>query len=817
MKPRTIFLAAGLLIISATFLSAQRGQRPRPGNRQSRMEPIGEITGTVVDQASQTPLEYANISLFRARDSVLVTGSTTDAAGQFILQELLPGRYILEAKFIGYFSHSIDTLMILPRRPTANVGTIGLRPAVIQSEGIEVVEERPLVTYKLDKKIVDVSGQLTAVAGSAVDALENVPSITVDIDGNVELRGSTSFTVLIDGRPTVLDANDVLQQTPASIISTIEIMTNPSAKYDPDGVAGIINIITKKSILQGVSGLINSHGGLYENYGGDFLVSYRTNKWNAALGANLNQRNFPGTLRSENITTFNGTTTSLISAGTNLFQMQRYNLQGELSADLTKKDIVTLSFRLGEMNFARGSDVSFEESIEPGSLLDQYLSANQTDRGGVFLAINGEVSHKFAQPLHELKARLYFSSRGGDETNISELFTLDNIITEGQKVIEEGPALQFRTQLEYTLPLTESSRFEAGYQGRVGTSEDETGVLYYDPQLGVYLDQPEFGNTINYRRDIHALFAQYANESRSLSYQVGLRGEYTYRKIDTPALQEAFTIDRWDVFPSLHTSYSISERVQLLASYSLRIRRPRGWFLEPFLTWENAYNVRIGNPALEPSYINSYELGLQLPLGRNVLSLETYLRQVENVVERIRSVYDTNVMLTKPENIGTSRSVGLEAMLNLRQIRWWTINIIGTVYSFQLDGALDGRDFSRSSENWNLRLNNTFRFGENTRIQLVARMTSPSVSAQGRREGMQTVSLAIRQSLLDKRLNATLQLGDIFRTAKREMTTQGPGFDYYSLSTRRSPTAVLTLTYNFNSFKERRNPGDREGDFEEDF
>jgi len=490
MKLNLAVLVALSVIIVLEPAYGQRGQRPGGRGREFSREPIGRISGALTDYDSGAPLEYANVALFRLRDSVLVTGTTTDSHGRFLLTELMPGRYLLEAKFIGYQSKIIDSLMIRPRRPLVDLGVINLRPAVLQAQTVELVKDRPMVSYRLDKKIIDVTGMYSAVSGSAVDILENVPSVSVDIDGNVELRGSSNFNVLIDGRPTILDANDALQQTPANIIASIEIITNPSAKYDPDGDAGIINIITKKSLIEGVSGIFNTSGGLYNNLGGDFLLGYRASRMNVSLGANYNLRSFPGTMEATNIKTFNDTTLSIISDGSSLFQMIRVNVRGELAIDLTEHDIASISFRIGEMSYVRGSDLNFSQNVNPGSSIEDYVSATSTDRGGTFVSLNGEYKHKFAMPQHEIISRISFSSRGGDELNIIELLDRENTVTEGQKITEEGPSTRIRAQADYTLPISDRMKFEAGYQGRMGSSDDKTGLFEYDPAAEEYIEQP---------------------------------------------------------------------------------------------------------------------------------------------------------------------------------------------------------------------------------------------------------------------------------------------------------------------------------------
>ncbi|MCK4297010.1 MAG: TonB-dependent receptor, partial [Candidatus Marinimicrobia bacterium] len=235
----------------------------------------GVISGFVIDTSHQKPVEYANVVLYSQRTKEQITGTITDENGYFRLSELRPGMYLLEIKFIGYDAFSMDSLLIRPSRSYVDLGRITINPDVLVMDGVEVFGEKPIIEFKIDKKVINVSRQFTTISGTAVDVLENIPSVSVDIEGNVSLRGSGSFNLLIDGRPSILDPNDALQTIPASTIESIEIVTNPSARYDPDGVAGIINIITKKNKLQGISGISNLNTGLYGQYGGDFLLNFR--------------------------------------------------------------------------------------------------------------------------------------------------------------------------------------------------------------------------------------------------------------------------------------------------------------------------------------------------------------------------------------------------------------------------------------------------------------------------------------------------------------------------------------------------------------
>lgn len=264
-----------------------------PQGRKGGNFPGGTITGKVFDSATSEPIEYVNIVIYSQRDSSLITGGVTNIKGFFNISMEGSGRFYVKIKFIGY-DIEIRDAQINRDSFSVDLGEIFIHPSAVNLSDIVVEGERLPVTYQIDKKVVNPDQMLTVISGNAADILQNVPSVQVDIEGNVSLRGSQSFTVLIDGRPSVLDAQDALQQIAASSIDKIEIITNPSAKYDPEGTAGIINIIIKKSIGSGLSGIVNANAGMYDSYGGDFLINYRASSLKINLGFDYNQRTSPG-------------------------------------------------------------------------------------------------------------------------------------------------------------------------------------------------------------------------------------------------------------------------------------------------------------------------------------------------------------------------------------------------------------------------------------------------------------------------------------------------------------------------------------------
>ena len=308
----------------------------------------------------------------------------------------------------------------------------------------------------------------------------------------------------------------------------------------------------------------------------------------------------------------------------------------------------------------------------------------------------------------------------------------------------------------------------------------------------------------------------YAGERGALGYQGGLRGEYTDRRITLRGEDQTFTLARIDLYPTLHMSYKFSQARQIMASYTRRIKRPRGWYFEPFQTWMDAYNVRIGNPDIKPEYIDSYELGYQTYFGKNLFSIETYYRITNNKIERVRSVLDANVTLHSTENVGTAYTLGSEFMFNMDVFKFWNINLMANLYQYKIEGVLHKRSFSRDSFNWGVRFNNSLRFGQFSRLQLNTIYNSPTVSSQGTRDGYMSVNLGYRQEFFKRKLSAAFQLRDLFSTAKYEFTSEGPGFYSHSLFRRKSPMAVLTLSFKINKPKEEKTRQRQNEDFEDE-
>ncbi len=481
MKLKLLFILVLLLFYSSTILSQKGSGSRNPQNRKG----LG-VTGIVIDSDSKQHIEYANIVILKADDSTQVNGGITNSEGEFRITGIRPGKYIAKVSFIGFEAKYISDINLSRTNRIMDLGEIFIKPALYQLDDAKVFANKTPIEYRIDKKVINVSAQSTTISGTAVDVLENVPSVRVDIEGNVSLRGSGSFTLLIDGRPSVLDANDALQQIPASAIENIEIITNPSAKYDPEGVSGIINIISKENKLNGFSGIVNGNIGTNDRYGADFTTTYRAKTYSLNIGADYNTRHHPGT-SEENRRTFNDTASSYLNSfGESDRGRTGWSIRGGGDFNLSTNDILGFSLRYGDRNSESSSQLSFHNYTVPATVDSSYRNNNYGSRSGAFFSSNLNYKHTFGADQHELYAEAMYQKRNSDESSINEYIETDGEISSGRKNIEVGPGERMRIKFDYTLPLSKDSKFETGGQYEKNKAQDDTKSFIFDSQNSEY-------------------------------------------------------------------------------------------------------------------------------------------------------------------------------------------------------------------------------------------------------------------------------------------------------------------------------------------
>ena len=818
MRTKNLLIVLLLILSTAgTVLS----QVPPAANTGGMSAPPknGKIKGKIIDADTKSAMEYANVSIYRKQDTKLVTGAIANESGLFEIADLPFGTYYVEAGFIGFEKTTVNDIKIIPNSTSVDMGIIELAVSRQNIGTVDVVAERNRVEYKIDKKVINVTNDINAAGGSAVTVLENTPSVEVDIDGNVSLRGSSSFTVLIDGRPSVLSGSDALKQIPSSAIQNIEIITNPSVKYDPDGMAGIINVVMKKNVLSGVNGIINVNLGTGEKYGTDMMLNYKTKKYNLFFGANWNDNTDDGTMKSTRETYQNDTTTFLITDGQRDMNRGGKQLKGGFDYYLTDKTSVTVSGEIGQYNFGGGGGGNLHEYREPGDFNLYTVQENYSSREGNYVSGQASFLTKFDEMgTHKLEGSFDYRNRDGLSTETIDEFISDANFSQTNNYLsrvltnEDDNSNDYRMKIDYTLPLEKGAKFEAGLQSRMERETELFNFKNYNPTSGTFENNPLFTSDMDFKEDIHSIYSTYSGNVKAIQYMIGLRGEYTKRSIDHSKVTEPYTLDRFDLFPSAHFSYELVDKSQFMTSYSRRINRPGGRDLDPFPNYMNQYTIRIGNPDLKPEYTDSYEFSYMRKFGNSFVSLETFYRTTNDLITRIQELKEDGIIYMSADNLNRDHSLGGEIMGNINITKWLLVNTSFSLYNYKLKGEVLGKSVDRESTNYSGRLNATIKFSGDSRMQLTGFYRGPSVSAQGDQKGMIFTNLSYRQDFMKKKLSATLSVRDLLGTAKFEGTSFGDDFKSSFKMQREPRVLMLTLSYKINNYKmDKQAPSEQQG------
>ncbi|MBM3313853.1 TonB-dependent receptor, partial [candidate division WOR-3 bacterium] len=667
-----------------------------------------------------------------------------------------PGRYYVEVSFIGYRDRSVKDIEVTAGGQS-DLGRIALELKPISVPGVEATAERPAVRYEIDRKVVDVTKLPSASSGTAVDALRNVPSVKVDIEDKVTLRGSSNFKVLIDGKPAQEDQpSDALKQIPSATIQNIEIITNPSAKYDPDGAAGIINVVLKKQKAPGASALVNANAGLRGRYGGDGLLGYKRGIVNSHVGANLNRYAFSN----------NGVSVRRIfgEAGS----VSDSTVSSYASGPVVGGGRAGLELRLGPRDkssvsgryryFVTGGD-NTAEVIERRASGE---SSTHKEQGGwrwtgrpYFVLADHE--HTFDTAEHKLVARVSLGGRSSDSTSgWNQQLNLAGDTTYGRRNWRGGPLRGLNFSLEYNHPQLARGKLDAGYKGRLLRTDESTSSRLYNPSTHVYETDAASVHSYNGTEDIHAAYATWSWNRQKLDVQPGFRLEYDDRVISVLNLDSTYRMRRWDYFPGLHLAYALPAEQQVTASYSRRIDRPFAWSLVPVPSWWDARTIQKGNPSLRPQYIDSYEGGYELPFGANSANAGLYYRVTQDHYEQV--TYDTTptVLVFTSRNVGNDYSLGLELSANLSPFKWLTLNPTADLADYRI--KLQDQDSTRRSFNWSSSLNVDVHLPSATQLQVNGSYSAPSVNSQGTQSGGFDTDVALKQSFLKRALSITLRV-----------------------------------------------------------
>ncbi len=811
------------LLFSLFFLfQAQFALNAQP----SAGDPLkGLIKGVVVDATTEKPLDYATITLYNANDSTMVGGTVTDISGTFTL-DATPGRYYAVVDFISYKDHAIGNITVSKKQPTVDLGVIALEPDATTLMEVEVRAEKSQMQLSLDKKVFNVGKDLANTGGSAADVLDNVPSVAVDVEGNVSLRGSGGVRILVNGKPSGLvgiSNSDGLRNIPANLIERVEVITNPSARYEAEGMAGIINIILKKEKRNGLNGSFDFTAGYPHNHGLAANLNFRRDWLNLFASYGLNYRRNPGggSLYQEFYDTneFGPDTTFLLEQSQN---RERGGLSNNirLGSDffLNPNSTLTASFNYRPSKSDNFSKIEYRDYIfNLDNLTEISLREDDETEDEYNLEYSLAWRRQFEGKGHELVAEARYQDNLETETS-----TITESYFTPEYVKSDAPDLQQRSynqegermlllQLDYVRPINEDGKFELGYRSSFRDISNDFYVEEFGSGQWAFL--PDFTNEFIYNEDIHAAYAIFGNKYGRFSFQLGLRAEYSDIRTELLQTGEVNPREYLNLFPSGHVNYELPGQNAMQLSYSRRINRPGFWSLNPFFSFSDARNFYSGNPNLDPEFTNSIELGHIKYWDNASLTSSVYYRHTEGVTERIRTVDAEGNSFTRPVNLSTERSWGAEATFSASPLEWLDLDGNVNIFRSVTDGEFEGQSFDAEAFSMFGRLNSKVKLWKKVDSQVRFNYRAPRNNPQGREKSISHLDLAFSKEIFNNKGSLTLSINDVFNSRRRRYISQGPDFfTEGDFQWRRGQQVMMTLNYRLNQNKQRREG--RRGDYE---
>ena len=751
-----------------------------------------EIVGTLIEEASSQPISYATIALYKTNTKAIITGTTTDDKGKFSINTSVSNFYI-EISFMGFKTKTLTNFTITNSK--IDLGIIKLSEDSETLEEVVVNAEVSKTVFKLDKRVFNIGKDISSTGASALEVLNNVPSVNVSIEGEVSLRGSSGVQILINGKPSVLadQSGNALGTITADMIESIEVITNPSAKYEASGTAGILNIILKKEEKKGWNGSISLNTGIPDNHSIGISLNRRTEKFNLFTQIGAGYRSLPRD--NEVINTNLDSGNVLYSEGTEYRDEIFYNITLGTDYHINDLNVLTLSGNFAYEIEDQPSETNFRSFDSNDNLVSSWLRNESTEATNP--KYQYELNYKKQFENNEEHA-LQFSALGRFFGKDQESQFINTAISGTSPNGDQQTETKFQQadytfKADYTNPISEKYTIEAGAQyviNDVGNDyevRDFTGVSY--------VVNDELTNNFEYNQKVLGVYFTGAYELDKWGLKAGLRLENTDLNTLLTNTNESNSQNFTDYFPSFHTSYKVSENVSFQAGYSRRIFRPRLWDLNPFFNIRNNFNIRQGNPDLQPEFTDSYELTSIYKIGKASFSSSIYHKYTTEVVERV-STFQDNVTTTTPENIGTNASIGFETNGKYSPNKWLTLTGDFNYNYFDRVGTFESQSFDFSGRQWSSRLGSKIGFPADIDVELTGNYQSGYNTIQGDVTGYAFLDLGIRKKIFKGKAVINLGVRDAFESRIEEIHVSQPTFETYSFS-QRGRFVTLGISYGF--------------------
>ncbi|MEM9675019.1 MAG: outer membrane beta-barrel family protein [Bacteroidota bacterium] len=742
-------------------------------------EPI-PITGKVVESTNRQPVEYATVMVKAVNDDSMIDGTTTTEDGSFILSTPTAEVY-LEVSFIGFETQIISELKI--KNGQAEIGTIAVSEDEQTLEEVVVRAEKSQTEFKLDKRVFNVGQDLSSTGASALEVLNNVPSVTVNIEGQIRLRGSAGVQVLINGKPSVLtsEGNTALGTLTADMIERIEVITNPSAKYEAAGTSGIINIVIKKEEKRGFNGSVTLNTGVPNNHSLGLSVNNRTEKFNLFSQLGVGHRTFPQIARTVNRDLDSNTTVS--SDGESDKNETFFNIILGTDYHINSYNVISLTGHFAYELETEFSDTDF-------TFLDQNNSVTSIqNRDEETEAVNPkyqyELQYKKDFPDNE-EHTLLFSALGSffGKDQSSEFVNTNlsnNEDVSRQRTRTDFLEGEYTFKLDYTQPFNEQFTLETGAQYVITDVTNDFAVSNFESND--WVEDPNLTNVFDYDQKVLGVYGTGAYEGDRFGVKLGLRVENTDLRTLLINTGEGNIQQFTNLFPSGHTSYKVSDNFSMQAGYSRRIYRPNLWDLNPFTNIRNNFSISTGNPLLLPEFTDSYEVTSIYDKGLFSFNVAVYHRFTTDVIEEVVR-FENGVSLTRPENIGTNNSTGVELNAKYNPVEWWTVNADLNYNYFSRDGEFESVSFDFTGDQWSGRVTNKIKLPADIDFEFIGNYQSGYVTVQGEVSGFAFADLGLRKKMMKGRTILNLSVRDIFASRIFESETRQPNFYLYDYRLR---------------------------------
>jgi hypothetical protein len=792
------------------------------------------ITGTIVEKDNERPMEYATLVLENVDNPNEITGGMTDSKGK-VKVEVKPGTYNIRVEYLSFKTFRLNNQDL---KGPLDLGVIKLELDATQLEDVVVVGERTSVEVRLDKKVYNVGKDLTNSGATVSDALGNIPSVTVDVEGSIALRGNDNVRILINGRPSALagfGSTDALQQLPADAIERVEVITSPSARYDAEGTAGILNIILKKEETRGFNGTINTSVGFPNAAGLAANLNWRKDKFNIFTSLGYSYREPPGNGFFDN-TFANGDFDRIIEDRDINRKNSGFNANLGMEYFLSESSSLTASI-FGRTNEGEDVTSSTTERFIGTALDSETFRIEDEGEEEQSFQFSLNYNNDFNDKGHKLTADFQYSfDDEGKPTTITETNTFPNTQLLADEIIDEVEIQnEFLVQVDYVLPIGDA-QFEAGYRGNWQQTDTSFSLEEFDLADNVFVPNIGLTNTFFFTQNVNAIYTQYGDKFGNFSILAGLRLENTaltgrvsgenvsvLQEIQGEEVDLNFDKDYLGLFPTVNLTFELSENENFTLGYNRRINRPRGYFINPFPSRASRTNINQGNPDLDPSFADAFDLGYLKRWNKLTLTSSIFYQLETGSFERIQE--ETGQLTTDgiaiirriPINLSTNERIGAELGVLYNPTKWWRLNGSFNFFQFDTEGFFNGVDFGARNTSWFSRFSSKVTLPGNIDWQTNANYRGPTQNAQTRNKGIFSIDLAFSKDILGDNGTIALNARDLLNSRKRMSFTQTQFFTSDSEFQWRERQITLSFVYRINQKKERERGGNQDDGDGEDY